>query len=153
MPPDDLATQRATLWEALVSLSYPVTNILIPYHITKHFKYYINIDLDIMVGYQVHSLQWLIMDAMASAIISLASRLFTQPLFRSRSKKRSKLRVTGLFEGIHRWLMNSPHKRPVTRKMFPHDDVTMLIQAVATRFICLLYHPLMQRCITPYLSS
>ena len=25
--------------------------------------------------------------------------------------------------GIHRWPMNSPHKGPVTRKMFPFDDV------------------------------
>ena len=28
--------------------------------------------------------------------------------------------------GIHRWPVNSPHKRPVTRKMFPFDDVIML---------------------------
>ena len=25
--------------------------------------------------------------------------------------------------GIHRWPVNSPHKGPVTRKMFPFDDV------------------------------
>ena len=29
--------------------------------------------------------------------------------------------------GIHRWLVNSTHKWPVTRKMFPFDDVTMTI--------------------------
>ena len=29
--------------------------------------------------------------------------------------------------GIHRWPVNSPHKRPVTRKMFPFDDVIMII--------------------------
>ena len=40
-------------------------------------------------------------------------------LFRRRSKKTSKLRVTGLCAG------NSPHKWPVTRKMFPFDDVIM----------------------------
>ena len=28
--------------------------------------------------------------------------------------------------GIHRRSVNSPHKRPVTRKMFPFDDVIML---------------------------
>ena len=28
--------------------------------------------------------------------------------------------------GIHRWPVNSPHKGPVTRKMFPLDDVIML---------------------------
>ena len=27
--------------------------------------------------------------------------------------------------GIHRWPVNSPHKCPVTRKMFPFDDVIM----------------------------
>ena len=27
--------------------------------------------------------------------------------------------------GIHRWPVNSPHKRPVTRKVFPLDDVIM----------------------------
>ena len=27
--------------------------------------------------------------------------------------------------GIYRWLVNSPHKWPVTRKMFPFDDVIM----------------------------
>ena len=28
--------------------------------------------------------------------------------------------------GIHRWPVNSPHKWPVTRKMFPFDDVIIL---------------------------
>ena len=46
-------------------------------------------------------------------------------LFRPRSKKTSKLRVTGLCAGIHRWSVNSPHKWPIARKMFPFDDVIM----------------------------
>ena len=33
---------------------------------------------------------------------------------------------------IHRWPVNSPHKRPVTRKMFPFDDVIMLRVNVKT---------------------
>ena len=32
---------------------------------------------------------------------------------------------------IHRWPVNSPHKGPVTRKMFPFDDVI-----VVTQFTC-----------------
>ena len=40
-------------------------------------------------------------------------------LFRRRSTKTSKLRVTGPCKG------NSPHKGPVTRKMFTFDDVIM----------------------------
>ena len=43
---------------------------------------------------------------------------------RRRSKKTSELRVTGL-RGIHRGPVNSPHKWPVTRKMFPFDDFIM----------------------------
>ena len=46
-------------------------------------------------------------------------------LFVRRSKKTSKLRVTGLCVGIHRAPVNSPHKWPVSRKMFPFDDVIM----------------------------
>ena len=30
--------------------------------------------------------------------------------------------------GIHRGPVNSPHKGPVTRKMFPFDDVIMTVQ-------------------------
>ena len=44
-------------------------------------------------------------------------------IFKRRSKKTSKLRVTG--PGSHRGPVNSPHKMPVTRKMFPFDDVIM----------------------------
>ena len=44
-------------------------------------------------------------------------------LFRRRSRKTSKLRVTGLREGNSP--VNSLHKGPVIRKMFPFDDVIM----------------------------
>ena len=45
-------------------------------------------------------------------------------IVRRRSKNTSKLRVTAFVLGIHRWPVNSPHKGPVTRKMFPSYDVT-----------------------------
>ena len=48
-------------------------------------------------------------------------------LFRRTSKKTSKLRVTGLCVGNSPGPVNSPHKGPVTRKMFPFDDVIMSI--------------------------
>ena len=35
--------------------------------------------------------------------------------------------------GIHRWPVNSPHKGPITRKMFPFDDVIM-ISSHATKY-------------------
>ena len=46
-------------------------------------------------------------------------------LFRRRSKKTSKLRVTGLCVGNSLGPVNSLHKGQVTRKMFPFDDVIM----------------------------
>ena len=38
--------------------------------------------------------------------------------------------------GIHRWLVNSPHKGPVKRKMFPFDDVIMDLASFALCHIC-----------------
>ena len=46
-------------------------------------------------------------------------------LFRHRSKKTPKLRVTGLCEG-NSPPVNPPHKGPVTRKLFPFDDGIMM---------------------------
>ena len=37
--------------------------------------------------------------------------------------------------GIHQWLVNSPHKGPVTRKMFPFDDV--IIWAIINPSACI----------------
>ena len=50
-------------------------------------------------------------------------------LFRRRSKKTSKLRVTGLCAGKSPGPVKSPHKGPVTQKMFPFDDVIMDIHS------------------------
>ena len=47
-------------------------------------------------------------------------------LFRRRSKQTSKLRVTGLCAGNSPGPVNFPHKWPVTRKMFPFDDIIMI---------------------------
>ena len=35
-------------------------------------------------------------------------------------------RYWSFVRGIHRWPMNSPHKGPVTRKMFPFDHIIMI---------------------------
>ena len=46
-------------------------------------------------------------------------------LFRRRSKETSKLRITGLCEGNSPVTGEFPAQRPVTRKIFPFDDVIM----------------------------
>ena len=58
---------------------------------------------------------------------SPASRLFTQPFLLVQIKENIKAPRHWLLCGelIHRWPVNSPRKGPVTRKMFPFDDVIM----------------------------
>ena len=57
-------------------------------------------------------------------------------LFRRSSKKTSKLCVTGFCAGNSPGPVNSPHKWPVTRKMFPFDDVIMDHQSWITQETC-----------------
>ena len=58
-------------------------------------------------------------------------------LFRRRSKKTSKLRVTGHCAGNSPGPVNSLHKGPVTRKMVPFDDVIMKVSH-RRRFACII---------------
>ena len=48
--------------------------------------------------------------------------------FRPRSRKHQSSASLTFVWGIHRWPVNSSHKRSVTRKMFPFDAVTMTRQ-------------------------
>ena len=47
-------------------------------------------------------------------------------LFRRGSKKNQRSALLAFVRGIHRSLVNSPHKGPVTREMFPFDDVIVV---------------------------
>ena len=47
-------------------------------------------------------------------------------LFRRNQRKHQSFASLAFVTGIQRWPVNSQHKRPVTRKMFPFDDVTMV---------------------------
>ena len=48
-------------------------------------------------------------------------------------KKNQSSASLALVRGIQQWLVNSPHKGPVTRKMFPFDDVMMNGLAIETQ--------------------
>ena len=59
---------------------------------------------------------------------SPASRLFIQPFIQGEDQRQHQSSAPLAFvRGIHRWPVNSPHKRPVTRKMFPFADVIKVI--------------------------
>ena len=47
--------------------------------------------------------------------------------------------------GIHRWPANSPHKQPVTRKMFPFDGAIMSYYGTETKPFTPLYHAATKR--------
>ena len=65
-----------------------------------------------------------IMDAIASQITSLTIVYSTVYSDADQRKHQSSASLAFAW-GIHRGLVNSPHKWPVTRKMFPFDDVIM----------------------------
>ena len=70
------------------------------------------------------SLQWRHMSAMASRITSLTIVYSTVYSGADQRKHQSSASLASV-QGIHRWPVNSQHKGPVTRKMFPFDDVIM----------------------------
>ena len=66
-----------------------------------------------------------IMNAMASQITGVSIVYSTVCLGADQRKYQSSASL-GFVWGIHQWPVKSPHKGPVTRKMFPFNDVIML---------------------------
>ena len=64
------------------------------------------------------------MGAMASQINSLTI-VCTNVCSGTDQRKHQSSASLAFVRGIHRWPVNFPHKWPVTRKMFPFDDVIM----------------------------
>ena len=69
------------------------------------------------------------MSAIASQITSLTIVYSTVYLGADQSKHQSSASLAFVW-GIHRGPGNSPHKWPVTRIMFPFDDVTMTSESL-----------------------
>ena len=52
--------------------------------------------------------------------------IYRSPVYSDADQRKHQSSASLVFvRGIHRWPVNSPHKWPVTRKMFPFDDVIM----------------------------
>ena len=66
------------------------------------------------------------MGAMAFQIISLTIG-YSTVYSGADKKKRESSASLAFVRGIHRWPVNSQHKWPVTRNMFPFDDVIMCL--------------------------
>ena len=66
-----------------------------------------------------------LMSAMASQITSLTS-VYTTVYSGVDQRKHKNSESLAFVRGIHRWPVNSSHKGPVTRKMFPFGEVIIL---------------------------
>ena len=64
------------------------------------------------------------MGSMSSQITSFTI-VYSTVYSRADQRKHQSSASLALVRGIHRWPVISPHKGPVTRKMFPFDDVIM----------------------------
>ena len=63
-----------------------------------------------------------IMSAMASQVTSFTI-VYSTVYSGADQRKHQSSASLAFVRGIHRWPVNSPHKGPVTRKIFPFDDV------------------------------
>ena len=96
----------------------------VKYVIGLHSRFIAIIMWFISVTHQTHY-DDVIMSAMASQITS-PTIVYSTVYSRHRSKKHQSSASLAFMRGIQRWPVNSPNKGPVTRKMFPFDDVIMI---------------------------
>ena len=94
--------------------------------IHNHFTY-----LWIFKHWQINGFKWchyiaVKKDAMASKITSHTIRYWTVYSGADQGTQQSSASLAFVW-GIHRWPVNSPHKWPVTRKIFPFDDVITVL--------------------------
>ena len=80
-----------------------------------------------------------ITDAIASQFTSLAIVYSTVNSDTNQRKHQSSASLAFVW-GLHRGPVNSPHKWPVTRKMFPFDDVIMTSTNIESLYIYIFFH-------------
>ena len=64
----------------------------------------------------------------------------------SGADQRKRSASLALVRGIHRWPENFPHKWPVSRKMFPFDEVIIVCFYILVIFITFKFTPLNDEC-------
>ena len=75
------------------------------------------------------------MSVMASQITGVSILCLTVGSDTDQRKNESSVSLAFVL-GIHWWQVNSPHKGPVTRKMFPFDDVIMFKEVLISFIKC-----------------
>ena len=76
-----------------------------------------------------------IISAMASQITGISNICLTVCSVAHQRKHQSSTSLA-FVKGIHRWSADSPHKRQVTRKIFPFDDTILSLHLCLNNVIC-----------------
>ena len=106
--------------------------LLVPSIFNVSYKYtLITSQLKPVVGRVVYYND-VMMGALASQITSLTI-VYSDVYSDADQRKHQRSVSLAFMRGIHRWLVNSPHKWPVTRKMLPFDDVIMISSELLQR--------------------
>ena len=102
----------------LASTYSPVTLLSLKHRLICHVVHYSDIIMCVM-AFQITSLKFVY-----SAVYSGADQ-----------RKHQSSASLAFVRGIHQWPLNSLHKRPITRKMFPFDDVIMCLLLYRLLFV------------------
>ena len=119
---DRVTSGKSRKWHWVASHPFQWVVIVIPKKFTQGFSQFM---------YMISALHYndVIMSAMASQITSLTS-VYSTIYSGADNIKHESSAPLAFVRGIYRGPMNSPHKWPVTRKMFSFDDVIMDHQEV-----------------------
>ena len=102
--------------------TYAITTILQKHPLYKQTSMVGNALISLLSSFQHYS--DVIMSTIASLITSLTI-VYSTVYSDADQRKHQSPASLAFVRGIHRRPVNSPHKWPVTRKMFPFDDVIM----------------------------
>ena len=118
----------ATIW--LSYYQWKIKNLTVTH--AKFWKQILKVTKRRILDGSIHHYNDVIMSAMASQITSLTI-VYSTVYSGTDQRKHQSSASLAFVRGIHRWPVNSPHKGPVTRKMFSFDDVIMIHQVKKRR--------------------
>ena len=123
--------KRTNIWQTTFSSTFPLMKML-GFRLIFHWSLFLTVDNKsglvqvrawrfLMEDWKLPTLQWSHneRDGVSTVCLTVSSDA-NQGQYQSSAS-------LVFVRGIHRWPVNSPHKGPITRKMFPFDDVIIIL--------------------------
>ena len=130
------------------SLSYRLTDLLYQWYIKIGMhKWHGTEPADWLICFLIPHYNEVIMSAISSQITSITD-VYSTVYSGTDERKHQSSALLAFLRGIHRSPVNSPYKRPVTRKMFPFDDVIMFTSLFKSLHDKCVYVPVHHRRLT-----